>query len=43
MATDLEGFSVTLGLYAAICLLVVLFFGFLRRSKVAYKFYNPAR
>lgn len=43
MTTDFRAFLVSAGLYGAVCLLILLFFGIFRRSKVAYKFYNPAR
>lgn len=43
MATDFRAFLVTVGLYGAVCVFIVVFFGLFRRSTVAYKFYNPAR
>ena len=41
--TDGKAFGITVGLDLAICLLIIFFFGLFRRSRVAYKFYSPAR
>ena len=43
MAAEFTTFLTTYALYLVLCTIILLFFGIFRRSKVAYKFYNPAR
>ena len=43
MAADASSFGISIGLDAAICVIILLFFGFFRRTAWTEKFYEPKR
>ena len=43
MAANASSFGISIGLDAAICVIILLFFGFFRRTSWTEKFYEPKR
>ena len=43
MAANASSFGISIGLDAAICVIILLFFGFFRRTAWTEKFYEPKR